>query len=187
SKHSKHAAGFSFFGAVGVVPVQLASGADAGVLDFVHAERAALLDNFGGEIDFVVQRTNTRTEVHDHVRRIGPDPITDFMKGVSDDAELSAFAPGMHKPDRECFWIYDVNRATIGDVNSERDAALLGDNAVAAGEFATRRTAATVIYNGYFVSMNLFRGEQGPIADPDCAANFSMRGVEPLQDFGLVV
>jgi len=41
--------------------------------------------------------------------------------------------------------------------------------------------------HGDFISVNLFRGKQRPIADTDCLANFSMGAVEPLQDLGLVM
>ena len=45
SKHGKHAAGFSFLGAIGIVAVQIAGGADAGVVDFFNSERATLPDD----------------------------------------------------------------------------------------------------------------------------------------------
>ena len=37
--HGQHAAGFSFFGAVGVVATQITGGAHAGVVDVLNAER----------------------------------------------------------------------------------------------------------------------------------------------------
>ena len=66
----KHAASFSFFGAVGVVTIEVTSGAYAGVVNFFHAKRAALPDNFRCEIDFVMRRANTGAELHDDVRGI---------------------------------------------------------------------------------------------------------------------
>jgi hypothetical protein len=33
----------------------------------------------------------------------------------------------------------------------------------------------------------LLRGKQRPIADPDCIPNFSVRGIKPLQHFGLIM
>jgi hypothetical protein len=91
----------------------------------------------------------------------------------------------MHKPDRRCSWIYNVNRAAVGDVNAERDTAFAGDEAIAAGEFAAINSAGdsgrySAFDNCNFVSMNLFRSEQRPIAEPDRVANFVMRSVEPL-------
>ena len=35
--------------------------------------------------------------------------------------------------------------------------------------------------------MNLFGGEKRPIADADCVADFAMRGIEPLSDFGFIM
>lgn len=187
SKHGQHTAGFSFFGAIGIVVMKIAGGADAAVVDFFNAERATLTDDFGGEIDFVVRRANARTELHDHLHGIGAEAINHLSDRVRDDAELGAFASGMHKADRRRFRIDDVTRATVGDVNAERDAVLIRDNAVARGEFAAHRAAATAIDNGDVVSVDLFCSKERPIADPDRVANFTMRGVEPLQHFAFIV
>jgi hypothetical protein len=98
----------------------------------------------------------------------------------------------MHKANRRRCWIYDVNRATVCDVNAERDTALIGDDAIAAGKFAAINSAEdsgrySAIDNGDFVTMDLFCGEQWPIAKAGCVANFAMCGVEPLQHFGFIV
>ena len=104
----------------------------------LNTERATLPDDFGGEIDFVVRRANTRAELHDHVRWIGAEAINHLPDRVGDDTKLGAFATGMHKTDGRRFWIDNVNRATVCDVNAQRDTALIGDNAVAAREFLAR-------------------------------------------------
>src|SRR5436305_13694677 len=75
SKHSQHTAGFSFFCTIGVVALQVAGRANAGLVDLVNAECAALPDEGGGEIDFVVRRANARTKLHDHLRGIGSEEI----------------------------------------------------------------------------------------------------------------
>ena len=105
-------------------------------MDALHTERAALLDDFGGKIDFVVRWTNTRTELHDYVGRIGAEALTHLPDCVCDDTKLGSFASGMDKTNRKCLWICDVNGATIRDVNTERDTPLIGDDAIEAGEFA---------------------------------------------------
>ena len=179
-KHGQHAAGFSFFGAIGIVAMKIADGADVRVVDLLNAKLAALPDDFAYEIDLVVRRANAGAELHDQVRGIGAEAINHLSERVCDDAKLGAFAPGMHKADPRCFWIHDVNRATVGDVNSQPDAALVCDDAIAAGKFAAHRAAAAAIDNCDFVSVNLFRGEQRPVTDPDRIANFAMCGVEPL-------
>src|SRR5438034_3693080 len=127
-----------------------------------------------------MRRANSGTELHDHVRGIRPEPINHVPDRVRNDAELGAFAPGMHQTDSGRFRIDNVNSAAVGDVNAERDAALIRDDSVAAREFAAHRTAATALEDRDFVSVNLFRGEQWPVAYADCVANFAMRGFKPL-------
>ena len=136
-KHGQHAAGFSFFGAVGIVATQITGSARAGGVDVLNAERATLPADFGGKIDLVMGWANTRAELHDHVRGIGAEAFNHLSDRVCDDAKFGAFASRMHKANRRRFRIYDVNCATVSDINPERDAALIGDNAIAAGEFAT--------------------------------------------------
>ena len=180
SDHRQHAAGFSFFGAIGIVLVQVAGGADAGIMDLFNAERTALPDNFDGEVDFVVRRTNARTQLHDHVCGIGTEAISHFQNRVRDDAELGTFASGMHKAHRGGFGVDEINCATVGDVNAEGDAPLIRDKTVARGKFEAHKAAATAIDNGNVVSVDLVSGEQRPIADTDCVANLTMHNVEPL-------
>ena len=97
------------------------------------------------------------------------------------------FASGMHQANCRHFWIYDVNCATVSDINAERDAALIGDNAITGGEFAAHRAAATAVDYCNFITVDLFSGEQRPIAKAGCVANFAMCGIEPLQHFGFIV
>ena len=192
AKHGQHAAGFSFFGAIGVVETQVTGSARAGVVDVLKAEPATLPADFGGKIDVVMGWANTRDELHNHACGIGAEAFNHLSDRVCDDAKLGAFASGMDKANRRRFCIYDVNCATVSDVNAERDAALIGDDGIAAGKFATINSAEdsgrySAIDNGDFVSVDLFGGEQRPIAKAGCVANFAMCGVEPLQDLGFVV
>ena len=154
----------------------------------LNAERATLPADFGRKIDLVMGWANTRAELHDHVRGIGAEAFNHLSDRVCDDAKLGAFASGMHKANRRRFWIYDVNCATVSDVNAERDAALIGDNAIARrGIRGPQRPRLQLIDNGDFVSVDLFGGEQRPIAKAGCVANFPMCGIEPLQHFGFIV
>src|SRR4029077_19258687 len=98
----------------------------------------------------------------------------------------------MHKANRRCFWINNVNRATVSDVNAEGDTALIGNDAIARGEFTSINSAEdsghdSVVDKGNVVSVDLFCGEQRPIAKAGCVANFPMCGIEPLQRFGFIV
>ena len=133
SNHGQRPASFSFLGAVGVVAPKITGGAHAGVVDLLNVERATLLDDFGRKIDLVMGWANTGAELHDQIGRIGVEAFNHLSDRVCDDAKVGAFAAGMHKANRGRFWIYDVNCATIGDVNAECDAALISDNAIARG------------------------------------------------------
>ena len=191
-KHCQHAAGFSFFGAIGVVATQITGSARAGGVDVLNAERATLPADFGRKIDLVKRWVNTRAELRDHVRRIGPEAFNHLSDRLCDDAKLGAFASGMHKANRRRFRIYDVHGATGSDVNAERDAAVSGEDAIARGEFATINSAEdsgrySAFDHGDVVSVDLFGGEQRPIPKAGCVPNFAMCDVEPLQDLGFIV
>ena len=139
--------------------MKIAGGADAGVVDFVYTKHTALPDDFGCEIYFVVRRTIARAELHHQVCGTRAETFNHLPDRVRDDAKLGAFASGMHQTDRRRFGVHDVNCATVGDVNAERNTALIGDDGVAAGKFAAHRAAATAIDHGDFVFVNLFGGE----------------------------
>ena len=186
-KHGQHPPGFSFFGAIGVVATQITGSARAGVVDVLNAERATLLADFGRKIDLIMGWANTRAELHNHARGIGAEAFNHLSDRVCDDAKLGAFASGMHQANCRRFWIYDVNCATVSDINAERDAALIGNNAIARGEFAAHRAAATAVDYCNFITVDLFGGEQRPITKAVCLANFPMYGIEPLQHFGFIV
>ena len=172
--------------------MEVTGSAHAGIVNFFHAESTTLPDNLRREIDLVMRRTNTWAELHNHACGIGAEAFNHLSDRVCDDAKLGAFASGMDKANRRRFWIYDVNCATVCDINAERDTALIGDNAIARGEFATINSAEdsgrySPIDNGDFVSVDLFGGEQRPIAKAGCVANFAMCGVESLEHFGFMV
>ena len=81
-----------------------------------------------------MRRANTGAELHDHVRRIGAEAINHLPDCVGNDAEFRAFATGMNQTDSRRFWIDNVNRAAVSDVNAQHDSLLIGDDAIAAGE-----------------------------------------------------
>jgi hypothetical protein len=58
--------------------------------------------------------------------------------GIRNDAKLRAFFSGVHEANRRFFWIDNVNRATIGDVNAKRDFSLIRDDTVAPSELYVR-------------------------------------------------
>ena len=108
--------------------------ANAAVVDLLHALRTTLPDNFCREIDFIMRRTYAGTQLNDKVGRIRSEMRFHLRDGIRDHAKLGAFFSGVHEANRRFFWIDNVNRATIGDVNAERDFFLIRDNTVAASE-----------------------------------------------------
>lgn len=91
----------------------------------------------------------------------------------------------MDETDGGRFRIDNVDGTAIGDVNAERDAALICDESVATGEFLVR--CWRLIDNRDFVAVDLLGGKQRPFGQTDLAANFAMRSVETAQDLCLVV
>jgi len=158
----------------------MTSRADTAAVDLLHALCATLFHNFRRKIDLVMWRTNAGAELRDQIGWIRSEALDHLRDRVGDDAELGPSATGMNQTDGRSFWIDNVNRAAIGDVNAQHDSTLIGDDAIAAAEFAAHRAAATIIDNSDLVSVNLLSGKQRPIADADCVANFAMRGVEPI-------
>jgi hypothetical protein len=103
----------------------------------------------------------------------------------------------MNQTDSRRFGIDNVNRTAVRHVNAENNVVLIGDDTIATVKFciggvgALRRpdTAARRPYldDRDFISVNLLRSEQRPIAYADCVTNFAMRGFEPIQHLGFIV
>ena len=70
SENREHAAGFSFFGTIRIIKIDMAGGADAAVVNLFHAFAATLLDNFRREIDFIMRRANAGAQLNDEIRTI---------------------------------------------------------------------------------------------------------------------
>lgn len=134
TKERQHAAGAAFFGAIGIVKIGMAGGADAAFVDLFHALGAALLDDLRREIYFIMRRANAGTELHDHVRGFASESRSHLLDCFRGNGQLGSFFPGMHEADGGCDWIDDVNGAAVGHVNAECDAALISDETVATCE-----------------------------------------------------
>ena len=91
----------------------------------------------------------------------------------------------MNEPDRGRLWIDNVNRAAVGDMNSECDPGLSCNETIAPREMFVRLDRCIDNFN--LVSVNLFGSEQRPTIHPDGAANFAMNCVQSPQRFGFVV
>ena len=71
----------------------------------------------------------------------------------------------MNEPDRRRLWIDNVNSAAVGDINAERDPALICNETIASGEMFVRLDRGIDDCN--LVSVNLLGGKQWPIADAE--------------------
>jgi hypothetical protein len=91
----------------------------------------------------------------------------------------------MHQTDRVADWIDQVNGATIGDVNSETNAALICDQAVATVETFVR--CGRLIDNPDARTVHLLRGYERRVAEPVFSSNFPMDAVQSSQRFHFVV
>jgi hypothetical protein len=91
----------------------------------------------------------------------------------------------MDETDGRGFWIDNINRATIGDMDAEQNFPLIRDDSVATGELFARFNWS--IDNRNFVSVNLFRGKQRPTFNTNYASNVSMCSFESPQCFGFIV
>ena len=78
----------------------------------------------------------------------------------------------MNEPHCRRLWIDKIDCATVGDMNAERDPALICNETIASGEMFVGLDRC--IDNCNLVPVNLLSGEQRPIADADSATNFAM-------------
>ena len=163
----------------------MTSGADAVVVNLRNAFGSTLANNFGREIDFVMRRTDAGAQLHNQVGRLRSEACIHLRDRIRNDAQLGPFPAGMDETDGRCFWIDNINRATIGDMNAEQNFPLVRDDSVATGELSAQSNWS--IDNRNFVSVNLFCGKQRPTSHTNFASNVSMRGFESSQCFGFIV
>src|SRR5205823_960899 len=135
----EHPAGFSFLSAIGIIASDVARGADARVMNLCYASGAALLNDLRGKIDFVMRRSNTRTELHHQLSRVRSEMFPHLLNRIGNNRRLGPILAGMNQANRRCFWIDNVNRAAIGNMNTKCDLFLIGDDPVATGEFFIAR------------------------------------------------
>ncbi len=162
----------------------MAGGTDT-VVNLTDAFGATLFDDFRGEIDFIMRRTNAGTQLHNQVGRLRSEACAHLCDRIRNDAQLGPFAAGMDETDGRPFWIDNINRATIGDMNAEQNFPLVRDDSVATGELSAQSNWS--IDNRNFVSVNLFCGKQRPTFHTNFASNVSMRGFESSQCPGFIV
>ena len=91
----------------------------------------------------------------------------------------------MDEPNRWCFWIDKVDRAAIGNMNTERDLFLIRDDPVATGKFFIAHNG--LIDDRDFISVNLLGREKRPFRHSDFATHFAMNSIKALQRFRFIV
>ena len=83
----------------------------------------------------------------------------------------------MHQADRGRFWIDDINRAAIRDVNAKQHSALIGDERIACREMSVRFNR--FIHDCYFIAVNLLGDQQRPIAESTSMTNLPVCPLKP--------
>ena len=81
-----------------------------------------------------MRRTNARTELHDEIKRTRAEAFRHRPDRNLDDAQLRSFFSRVHQPDCFARRIHEINGAAIGDINTEANAGLICDDAIAAGK-----------------------------------------------------
>ena len=150
----------------------MTSGADAAVVDLLHALRPTLPDNFCREIDFIMRRTYAGTELHDKVGRIRSEMCFHLPDGIHNDAKLRAFFSGVHEANRRFFLIDNVNRTAIGDVNAERNTSLIRDHGVARDKLLVRLNCS--VEHRDLICVYLLDSHQRPVGETYVASKTQM-------------
>jgi len=119
-ENSPHPTGFSLFGSVGVVAVEMRGGADATIVIMPDATRVGLSLDFCGEVDFVVRRADAGTELDNEIFRIGVKCVAQARDGCGDDVAFGAATSRVGQGNDLARRIVKVDRAAIGDADDER-------------------------------------------------------------------
>jgi len=149
------------------------------------AQITALPPDLGGEIDFVMRRPDAGTELDDQLGRARTKLCFHQTDGFRHDAEFRSFFSGMDQADRLPNGIDQINRAAIGDVNTQANAGLVCDQAVTAvNAFIIRDW---FIENADAIPMNLLRRYERRPAQSGANPYLTMNRIQPGQRLCLVV
>lgn len=91
----------------------------------------------------------------------------------------------MHQADRIAHWIDNENGATIGDINSKANAALICDQAVATVEALV--PCGRLIDNTDARAVHLLRGHERRVTEPVFSSDFPMNAVQARERLHFVV
>lgn len=144
--------------------LQIAGGADVAIVHVFNTRSAALFDDLSREIDFVMWRTNTWTQLHDQVGRVRPKLFRHLSDRVYRDLQLSSFLSRMREADASLHRINKVNCATIRHINPEKNVGLICNQGIAVLETSIRGDRR--IDNCDPFAVNLLRGQERRLVEP---------------------
>ena len=107
-----------FFRAVGIIAVQIAGGAAAGIVHALYARGSGLPNDLRREVDLIVRRSNAGAELHDKIAWPRAETFPHFLDRARDDRQFRPLLPGMNEPDAALDRIDQVNGAAISDINA---------------------------------------------------------------------
>ena len=139
-----------------------------------------LFADCGGEVDFVVGRSDAGREDGDEVGGLAVEFLRHSLDGLTGDVGFSSFFSGVEEGDRFASLVDEINRSTVGDVNTKEGSPPVADQSVGpvGDQWGVRSNGDD------FRAMNLFGEVGGGVAQIQCGER--MVGEEVRKGFLLV-
>jgi hypothetical protein len=109
-------------------------------------------NDFSGEIDFVVRRPDTGTQLGDEIFGITSKFLRHTKNRPPNDIERGPSLPGMYESDSSPPRIDQKNSTAVGNIDTQKDVAIASDDRVDPRTFGRRSGR----HHSHFVAMNLF-------------------------------
>ena len=154
-------------------------------MNFIHAGSPTLANDIRGEIDLVVGRTNAGAELGNKILWFDRKSLPHLDYRLGDDTQLRALFPRVNQGSGALLSVEEVKGAAIGNVNSEANIALVGNQTVAA--FETAIVCQRRINHRNFVPMDLLSGCKRVIQQSEGAPRLPVNSIQIRQDNGFVV
>ena len=123
-QQGKHPAGLAAFSAVGIIPVQMASGANPRVVDFRDPCGPELRFNLSPKIHFVMTRANARADEGNS------DTRPECGHCCANHSRQGPFFAGMNQRDRRRRAVEDEDRHAVGTTDDQRQTGAPGDERI---------------------------------------------------------
>lgn len=138
-----------------------------------HPSRAALVDDLGGKIHFVVRRADAWAELNDEIFRTALEFPLHRGDRMSDDPKLRALSSGVNEAEGPAHRVDKVHSTAIGHIDREAKSGAIRDQTVRAG----RHRVIDAADNGDFRTMDLLRASERVRSRTEGAAQiFVVRG-----------